>query len=80
MGNIFDLFGQNLNGMLGQFGQQTTTASTTGLFGNLISSNTITYPGSFVIDTEEKLKPVKKGPESALAWLDRRVEEMRVKL
>ena len=38
------------------------------------------FPGSIVFAPEEKLKPVKKGPESALAWLDRRVEEMRVKL
>ncbi len=40
------------------------------------SSNTLTIePGKFLMG-----EPEIKKPETALAWLDRRVEEMRVKL
>ena len=83
MGNIFDSFGQNLGAMSGLLGQQTTAATTNGYLslGCTTSGNTVTYPGSFTIDYPvEKPPAVKKGPESALAWLNRRVEEMRVKL
>lgn len=92
MGNPFEVIGAGLGGLLGQgqaaqlqgvqnqialLGLQGTIAGNT-----LTSSNTtITSGSTYGIGLGETYgREKQKLSETALAWLDRRVEEMRVKL
>ena len=94
MGNIFEIIGQPPfplatainHGLLGQGGlglaqQAQLQQLQQGTFGAVAdtTSTAISFGPNGWIDGC-KLKAAKKKPETALDWLDRRVEEVRVKL
>lgn len=89
MGNLFGGLASGLGGIFGQgqaqqFGQQQFTGCTFTTDSSTAGSVT-TSPYSFTIsaDAYNVFAPqpqIASGPETALAWLDRRVEEIRVKL
>ncbi len=96
MGNIFGGLGGLLGqGQAQQFGQQQQSllrAQGSGAAGPLIYGNCFTSDSTatFTIDAPYGIglgktyggggQPEIKKPETAVAWLDRRVEEMRVRL
>ncbi len=80
MGNLFAGLGGLLGSQAaGQFGQQQQHMFTNCTFTADSDNAAMTISADSFGGTAPQMQ-IASGPETALAWLDRRVEEMRVKL